>query len=168
MAAQHVVVRLPADFAGTPIRRKASSQSGFFALPFVAGARCRDLSAPNWTVPARGGFQGGYRTGEAMALTLLKHMRTAESTRNDWLTLIADSFMGRLQEEGHAQQRVLPIPDRSHSYMSLRGQYAGFFNTLSTWLAQSAHQSGASLDTTTEQDLIARANAGLCDHLAGE
>jgi hypothetical protein len=41
------------------------------------------------------------------------------------------------------------------------GQYVGFFNTISAWLDHAAVNCGSKLDRITDDDIRARANAGL-------
>jgi hypothetical protein len=166
-----VVTRLPAAFVGkapNPIKRKTRGKSGFRRLPFVAGRRTESAS-PFWNVPASGGYLGGYETGEAMALSFLKFLREEKVDFTVyWLTGIVESFMIRFEQEGgKAMADRRPCSEWSETFDAFRGQYCGFFNTVSKWLAASAKHLGSNLDRITEQDLVSRANAGLgFDHVA--
>lgn len=71
------------------------------------------------------------------------------------------------QEGGKLMANRRPIEEWSSSFDSFRGQYVGFFNTVTTWLAASAKQLGSSLDRIDERDLVNRANAGLGFDSAG-
>ncbi|MDD3676036.1 hypothetical protein [Thauera propionica] len=160
-----VVTHLPAGFAGKPplpIKRKTRVKRGFRRLPFVAG-RSANSAAPCWNVPASGGYFGGYETGEAMAQAFLKFLREEEGGFPAyWLTFIVESFMIRFEQEGgKAMADRVPCSERSETFVAFRGQYCGFLNTVSQWLAASAKHLGASLDRISEQDLVRRANAGL-------
>lgn len=158
--------RLPAAFirkAPTPIKRKRRGNAGFYQLPFVTNM---SVSSPGcWSVPATGGYFGGYETGEAMAMTFMKFLREEEVRYpgRPWLTEIAESFMIRFEQEGGVAmtEGSREKTDSSCSFDSFRGQYVGFFNTLLDWLSVSAKQLGSSLDHIEEKDLVTRANAGL-------
>lgn len=145
-----------------PIKRKTRGKPGFHRLPFVANWHAKS-SAPLWNVPASGGYFGGYRTGEAMAQAFLKFLREDEldSLSADRLTGIAESFMVRFAQEGGEARQNQFSAEWGDAYQSFRGQYVGFFNTLSRWLVASAKHLGSSLDGVEEQDLVRRANAGL-------
>lgn len=165
MAAQPTNTRFDPAHQGTPpraLRRKPQAAHGFHRLPFVAGRRAGS-AAPCWQVPASGGYCGGYETGEAMAQAFLKFLREEQSgSPARYLTGIAESFMTRFEQEGgKAMADRTPISEWSHSFDSLRGQYTGFFNTVSLWLAAAAKQLGANLDGIEEQAMLRRANAGL-------
>jgi len=157
------VTRLKSAFIGrtaTPLKVPRGAKAGAARLPFVASWRT-ETPARYWNAPASGGYFGGYETGEAMALMFLKFLRAEEGELAPMtLTQIAESFMVRFdQEGGYATNKRRG--DSGDSFDSLRGQYVGFFNTLSTWLAASAKTLGASLDRLAEQDLVQRANWGL-------
>lgn len=166
-----VATRLPAAFVGktpNPIKRKTRGKPGFWRLPFVAGWRTESAS-PCWNVPASGGYFGGYETGEAMAQAFLKFVREEKGDFPAYgLTDIVESFMTRFEQEGgKAMRDRSPFGGQSETFEALRGQYCGFFNTVSQWLAASATHLGSGLDRIEEQDLVRRANAGLgFDHVA--
>lgn len=152
----------------TPIKCKTRGKPGFRRLPFVAGLRS-ESAAPCWNVPASGGYFGGYETGEAMAQAFLKFLHEEpDDLPSYWLTDIVQSFMVRFEQEGgKAMADRSPCSERSETFQAFRGQYCGFFNTVSQWLAASAKHLGSNLDRITEQDLVHRANAGLSfDHVA--
>ena len=148
--------------ASKPIKRKTRGKPGFHRLPFVAGWRT-EADAPCWNVPATGGYFGGYETGKAMAQSFLKYLREEKCDAPAyWLTNIVESFMVRSEQEGgKAMLDRSPVSEWSDSFDSLRGQYVGFFNTVSQWLSASAKNLGGNLDSLTEQDLVRRANVGL-------
>jgi hypothetical protein len=78
------------------------------------------------------------------------------------LSNIAESFMIRFEQLGgkamRERERAEPI---CGAFDSLRGQYVGFFNTLSQWLIDALQGRDISLDDQTEQDLLRCANEGL-------
>ncbi|MCW5879711.1 MAG: hypothetical protein KIS91_02070 [Anaerolineae bacterium] len=159
------ITRLPAPFIGKaprPIQRKPRIKSAWRRLPFVA-TQPRRSTAPDWTVPPTGGYFGGYETGEAMAATFLKFLREHGTEFPAYpLTNIVASFMVRFEEEGgRAMDTRRPMSERTDSFESLRGQYVGFFNTLSCWLKVAAKHLGGNLDRITDEALVRKANAGL-------
>jgi hypothetical protein len=159
---------LPPAYIGKPalpIKPKTGKEPSFRRLPFVAGMRSKARS-PYWNIPASGGHFGGYETGVAMALSMLKYMRDDDSESGPSITcplaFIAESLMKRFEEEGGHEMSSRKMDDWSDSFHSFRGQYAGFFGTLRDWLIVAARSNlGRNLDNMTEELLIARANAGL-------
>lgn len=165
-----VFTRLPVEFINsppTPIKRKTRGKTGFRRLPFVAGRHSKSAN-PFWNIPASGGYFGGYETGEAMALAFLKFLREEDSNiPSYWLTKIAESFMCRWEQEGGSDMAERRHLNHSDGFDSIRGQYVGFFNTLSQWLSAAAKGMGSNLDRMTERELVARANMGLgFNHIA--
>lgn len=143
------------------LKRKPRRKYAFQELPFVGG-RKTDLAIRWWHVPARGGYVGGYQTGEAMAQAFLKFLRSQGRTNHaQQLTQVAESFMARYEQEGGRAMAGKRMTEWSEGFDSLRGQYIGFFNTVSQWLAAAAIELGRNLDQATDQELIKRANAGL-------
>lgn len=158
---------LPGERASMPTPRvlRVRRGAGIQRRPFVAPWReLRSHPAPFWAVPASGGYIGGYETGEAMALCLLKDLRndlddSPECSQE--LTWIVESMMCRFEQEGgqsRAERRPDPVDD---GFASFQGQYVGFLNTIGMWLRAAARQIGGSLDGISERDLVGRANAGL-------
>jgi len=168
MATVHAITharaeKLASNKLSTPrlLKRRPHVRTPFLQLPFV-GSRGTKRTKRFWDVPATGGYFGGYKTGEAMALAFLKFLRADESEYPNYqLTQIVESFMVRFEEEGGEAMVDRRISDWSTSFDSLRGQHVGFFNTLSVWLAAAAKNLGPRLDNLTEQELVRRANAGL-------
>lgn len=122
----------------------------------------RDHPAPCWNVPTTGGYVGGYETGTAMAHDFLKMLRNDKSSMPATdLVRIFESLAIKFGVEDGPAMCAKPIPERTENFGSLRGQYVGFFNTLSEWLRAGAKHLVGGLDEMTEADLLARANAGL-------
>ena len=142
------------------ITSKPDYKPGFRKLPFVAKWRTKE-TAQYWTVPASGGYIGGYEVGAAMATAMLKFMRASEHDVQGYLPNIVESFARRIEEEGGSKMVNAGSANMSESYSSLRGQYVGFFNTLAGCLATASRVLGANLDRVSEAELIARANRGL-------
>ena len=57
--------------------KRASGKPACLRLPFIVGSRT-ESDTLFWNVPATGGYQGGYATGDYMAITLLKRFRSDE------------------------------------------------------------------------------------------
>lgn len=149
-------------FKNTALKIKSPRKykTGFESLPFVAGWRSK-ATAPRWNIPASGGYIGGYETGKAMATALLKFMRADDRNMHGYLPDIVESFACRFEEEGGSEMASRRFDDRSEAYVSLRGQYCGFFNTLADWLADAARLMGSNLDNLSNKELIDCANKGL-------
>lgn len=170
MADQVMASCTPGACIQTPnysLQYKKHIKHGFRRLPFVAGRRM-ESDTPFWHVPLSGGYLGGYETGEAMAMALLKCLREEQEGSSSYLTCITESLMIRFElEGGKTMAEQWPISERSDAYESFRGQYVGFLNTLSPWLAASAQYLGANLDYIAESFLVRQANEGLgFDHIA--
>jgi hypothetical protein len=140
-------------------------------LPFVAKRIGKCDQPLFWDVPATGGYFGGYATGKAMALAYLKVQRKHGSPGvRDPLTRIAGSFMIRFEQSGGSKalrEDCFSAEQKNDGMAALRGQYVGFFNTISQWLDLAAMHLGARLDQLDEDELLAEANAGLkFDHAA--
>ncbi len=113
-----------------------------------------------WALPATGGYFGGYKTGNAMALVFLRYLRNRDQTLppiND-LTQILEAFFKRIQDAGGP---LPPLQDPGGAYASLRGQYVGFFNCVTQWVAVASTKLGDSLDELSDADLAATAKEGL-------
>jgi hypothetical protein len=137
------------------IKFKKSKKPVLWDLPF-ADKKTRSY----WAVPATGGYIGGYKTGNAMALVFLRHLRNRDQTLppiND-LTLILKAIFKRIQDAGGP---LPPLQDPGGAYASLRGQYVGFFNCVTQWLWVAATKHGDSLDELADADLVVTANEGL-------
>ncbi|OQS31132.1 hypothetical protein [Chromobacterium haemolyticum] len=149
---------IPAAFvrkAPQRLQLHSKRKQAFRRLPFV--------NKTLWDVPATGGYFGGYDTGEALALMFLKFLRQREANGIEphHLTWLAEAFMARAEEEGGQAMADLPIPEQTDSYGSFRGQYVGFFNTLTMWLSAASKHLGSKLDDIDDKTLLAQANAGL-------
>ncbi len=121
----------------------------FHRLPFVPGG-----GRGVWGLPQGGGYHGGYITGEAMAVALLKYLREEpEDGAACCLAWIAtDMAAGRPAQQDATRE-------------SYDGQTAGFWHQLGRFLVSAAQECGASLDAVSEQMILARANAGLAGKL---
>ena len=145
--------RLTAEFITgkqAPLKmRKTRNQKAakIYQLPF---ADINHAPGNHWILPTSNGYFGGYETGEAMALMFLKTIKE-EGDHHPWLTYISESFRHRFQS----------VAEGSDEYKGLRGQHAGFFGALMTWLHKAAVLYGHSLDDVSMDELLAKANAGL-------
>lgn len=118
-------------------------------LPFVG------KGGDFWAVPATGGYAGGYRTGEAMAVMYLKYLREHGEANGSQAELmwIVDSLITRA-----GGSLDVPTPEGD----ALTGQAAGFFGLLNAWLLRAAKGHGSrNLDVLTEAELLQQANDGL-------
>jgi len=111
-------------------------------LPFVGkGGNGPGLSF--WNVPATGGYTGGCKTGEALALLYMKHLREHGPTAGGRLQTMAFSMF----EDGANDD-------------ARRGQIVGFFAAIEkAWFL--ACRQNAGLDDFRAADLLEAANAGL-------
>lgn len=143
------------------LKPKNPQKTALWDMPF-ADKKTRSY----WAVPATGGYLGGYKTGNAMALVFLRHLKNRDQTLspiND-LTHILEAIFRRIQEAGGP---LPPLQDPGGAYASLRGQYVGFFNCVTQWLWVAATKYGDSLDELSDADLVATANEGLMFDEAG-
>lgn len=156
--------RLPASAMkrNGPSIAPRKGKSGFLGLPFV-GRRNGKRGTFWWTVPAAGGYFGGYETGEAMAYAFMKVVR--EKSRENFgsyiITHIAESFMIRFEEEGGKEMNSRGTDKFDDGFDSLRGQYIGFFNSIGKFLVSAAGSNAAYLDSIDSAALTHKANAGL-------
>lgn len=133
-----------------PLKIKKLPKPGMakiYQLPF---ADSKHGPGSYWILPASNGYFGGYETGEAMALMLLKVLKE-EPEPMPWLTYVSDSFCYRFSQ----------VEQGSEEYAGLRGQHAGFYGALVAWLHKSAVIFRAELDEVTFDDLLVKASAGL-------
>lgn len=130
------------------LRFKNRKKQPTHRLPFVSlGA---EMGINYWDVPKTGGYIGGCKTGNALALIYLKHTK-----END-----PDEVGGRLHHI------VLDMLNRSgnglpQEHDSLRGQIVGFFYELEKLLYVASVIYGNTLDKHRDKDLLRKANAGL-------
>lgn len=132
-------------------------------LPFVTSAR--RSATPDWTLPPVGGYHAGHDAGAAMAMAFLKHLRTLppDAAYTFQLTRVVESFLRRFEAEGGASELDMPPRQRASRMGSLCGQWAGFFNVLSTWLTDAARRRAPELDAITLAALQARLPAAPAD-----
>lgn len=135
----------------------------FLDLPFVS--RSFDAHDQYWTVPATGGYMGGYETGEAMAKLFLKRLGSEDPkghfNTSNMVTYISHSFAVRMASAGMFGMNS-PLNSRHGSeFASLSGQHAGFFNTVTKCLLEYARGRVTSFAHETDQKLLDDANAGL-------
>lgn len=144
----------PLDFAVTS--NKASTRH---PLPFV---RFEMKVGRWWGLPATGGYEGGYKVGEAMAHIYMQYLRESEpSACPSGLAFIMESFQERMSAEGQDTYAHRPISDWPDGLSSIRGQYCGFFNTLNQSLLQFAKLLGAHLEATPRAVWLQQAIDGL-------
>lgn len=127
----------------------------FHRLPFVNPSRNR-TTTKFWSLPLQGGYIGGYEAGAAMAEAFLKHLRSNNSDFHGELTSIVGSMMEQFSNLEGSKMEELPVSDRSDAYSSFHGQYVGFFNTVTNWMAEYVKIFGHSLDQVSERELIKR------------
>lgn len=135
--------------------------SRFEDLPFV-GDPHSSSPAPNWTLPAVGGYETGYATGAQMAHAFLDFMCCGlhPGQYSFHLSRIILSFFVRIDAEGGLP--ALDAAQRSVQLESLRGQFFGFFNTVSTALAADS----AVGDISAEEDWLTEVDmSGSCPSL---
>ncbi|QFY42321.1 hypothetical protein F6R98_06505 [Candidatus Methylospira mobilis] len=140
----------------TIIKYKRTVKNPWQRLPFVSSNP--RAKAPNWNVPAKGGYFGGFKTGQFMAVALLKYQRQDDDA--GFLEKVVESFMRRYEMEGGSAMLDKPPSEWSEGFKALRGQYYGFFSYLGKWLHY-ASTDGDNLDNTSEKDIETGANAGL-------
>lgn len=112
--------------------------------------------------PATGGYIGGRRTGEAIAISLLKELRESDSDRAFMRAGdIARAFAIRLNMEGGEAMRERPVSEWSTGYNTVYGQYSGFLEVLGEWAVSAAKNLGRQLDAVSDEELLGRMNAGI-------
>lgn len=94
-------------------------------LPFVANSK-KKTDSPLWDLPAIGGYHTNVDLGRSMAQVYLHHIRLSGGYHLP-LSAIVQDMMKRLAEASQSTPN-----DEAHA--SLRGQYAGFFGTITQWL----------------------------------
>lgn len=134
-------------------RRRAFNQ-----LPFID-----EHGLSGWDVPASGGFFGGQRTGEALAVMFLKHLREHGGKDRQSLELLAvvRGMVDRYEQEGGRAMCNRRLSQRSEGFNTLNGQMVGFMGVVGNWLVAAAQHMGTSLDDIDNQALLTKANAGL-------
>jgi hypothetical protein len=128
-------------------------------MPFVStGKRSGDNF---WDVPPVGTHEGGYTTGEALATIFLKHLREGGKVNPAGnLGLIVGSMIDHCAAAGYLPGEYTTV-DPPEEHDAIRGQLAGFFNTISEALIAGARFCGSPLDSIDYADALDRANAGL-------
>lgn len=104
-----------------------------------------------WDVPLTGGYIGGCKAGEALAVSTLVFLREeGGETPDRWLLgQIAAAWMERA------------IDASPEECIALRGQAVGFMSKMSEWVSAAAADLGANLDRTDKAAILTRINAGL-------
>lgn len=149
------------------LKAKKPAAYPFAGLPFVNRKLAEHKAQPEyWDVDLGGGYFGGYKVGEAMALAYLKCDRIHGQPNMDYfLTKIVTSFV--IQYERAGGFKAVEQSDGNDGGAALRGQFVGFFNTISQRLALASRLLFHDLDRVTEQELIDIANIGMqFDHVA--
>lgn len=148
--------------------KQKRDEYSFRNLPFVAGKREKAM-AEAWTVPASGGYFGGYTVGEAMALCYLKHDRVhgRMHTHYDLCTVVLSLFKRVDELGGMAAMEDARSSDLNDGIAAIRGQVVGFLNTISDRMTLASKMIFHDLDTIDEEELLNIANIGLnFDHAA--
>lgn len=145
------------DVNARPLRMRRGKHP-YLSLPFVGKGE-----AGYWSVPASGGYFGGYKTGEAMAHAFFKVVRDDSATHsNTYLAAVVEAFMCRFEQEGGASvSRSARASNANDGMPALRGQWVGFFNTVMHWASIGVKRYGGGLDAVSMQALVDDANAGL-------
>lgn len=146
-------------------RAPVSVPSRYADLPFVGDPRTSPT--PDWTLPAVGGYAVGFDTGEEMAMAFLQFMRCGHHPADYTfhLSRIAISFFRRIDAEGGLD--ALDVHQWSLPMDSLRGQFFGFFNRVSSSLSEGDGPDGVVSDTIAhERDWLADVDlVGCCPSL---
>ncbi|MGH1449933.1 MAG: hypothetical protein ACRBBM_11010 [Pseudomonadaceae bacterium] len=120
-------------------------------LPFVGSVSGKPRLS-FWTVPRAGGYVGGCKTGEALALIYLKHLIDhADPLGCGQLQWIVGDMVNMPQYSSHQTAEM----------SALRGQIVGFFSTLDPFLRGAAVHLNHGLQNVEFNDLLNRANQGL-------
>lgn len=133
----------------------------FKRLPFVHVGNLHVNSY--WAVPAKGEYFGGYEVGKLMAKAFLKHLaNNGEPLDAYMLTSIIQSQSARLQDaiEQH-QCKDMAVKNWPAEPASLRGQQAGFINTIGEMLLATAKLLSPAFDDVDEQSIAQHANHAL-------
>lgn len=133
----------------------------FKRLPFVHVGKLRVNSY--WAVPATGEYFGGYEVGETMAKAFLKHLAESKDSLDAYMLMhIIEGQNDRLEDAIERNQcKNIHVNNWPSEPSSLRGQQAGFINTLGEWLLAMAKPLAAAFDDLSEQTLIDHANHAL-------
>ena len=143
--------------------KKKRDDFAFRNLPFVAGKR-EKVAARAWTIPASGGYFGGYDVGKAMALLYLKFDRAHGGINmHAHLTAIVESFFIRIDELGGmaAYNSYRAGEEENDGIQAIRGQFIGFMNTISDRLTLASKFMFQDVETITEEQIFELANVGL-------
>lgn len=147
-------------FSRRPAQRLRSHKNPdyarFGALPFISK---RSGQVNFWTVPATGGYFGGFQTGEAIARQLLHYLQTApDNGCHSGLGSIVRSLFKQYDAVGGDDMAARPTAEQSADFASVHGQMCGFFWELTAVLTAHAkrHPRHHTMD-----ELIEQANLGL-------
>jgi len=113
-------------------------------LPFVGKGGPEKIRLSFWSVPSAGGYIGGNKTGKALALIYLQHLKENDSDSGGILQHMAfDMLEGCDDDEAR------------------RGQVVGFFAELERWLSGAAKHLEGGLNSVSQKQLLQAANDGL-------
>lgn len=114
-------------------------------LPFVGNRRPGHHGGICfWDVPSTGGYGGGNKTGQALALIYLQHLK--ENGRSGGGTL---------------QHMAFDMLNGCDDDSARKGQVVGFFSELERWLSGAAKHLEGGLDSVPPKQLLEAANDGL-------
>lgn len=150
--------RLAAEQTAPRLAFHTRRRHAFRQLPFIDY-----LGLSGWQVPATGGFTGGCRTGEALAVMFIKHLRDHGGKDDLPLELLAvvRGMVDRCEQEGGRAMCDRRLSQRSDGWNTLNGQMYGFLGEIGRWLVAASRHLGVALDNIDNRSLLAKANAGL-------
>ncbi len=113
-------------------------------LPFVGRRNGPGkFSISFWDVPRAGGYFGGCKTGKALALIYLQHLKENGSGTGGMLQHITFDMLDGCDDDARS------------------GQVVGFFTHLESWLSGAVKHLEGGLDEMPEKQLLQAANDGL-------
>lgn len=137
----------------SPLKFKPRRKCPSHRLPFV-DAVPGHLGLSFWAVPKTGGYDGGHRTGMALASIYMKYLKENDLSGDGGGALLGRIVLDMFDFESH-------VGSLSAEQDALMGQVLGFFLELSPWLISAAKRLDGGLDQQDDKGLLKIANAGL-------
>jgi len=136
------------------LKYKPRKKLAIHRLPFVGRVHVQPEHGglSFWDVPLTGGYIGGCKAGEALAvstLVFLREERDSHYLERGILGQIAAAWMERA------------IDANPEERLALRGQAVGFMSKMSEWVDAAVSDLGANLDRSDKAAILTRINAGL-------